>query len=109
MKDSKFPKYGTTEWRIYQYEQAKIARRGRNYRYATGNECEILEGNGYVLYDKVVHFPSTGNDIVKELRASGNYATMLLVAGNVRGCPSVYIYYKPKVNKKEREDRSSKK
>lgn len=97
---SKFPKYGSLEWKIYQYEQAKIAKRGRNYKYATGNEFEELDRKGYIEYaDEKHHFPSTGMDVVKRLRSEGNYATMLLVSNNVRGCPDVHIYYKPKVSK----------
>lgn len=92
----RFPKYGTLEWKLYQYEQAKLARRGRNYRYANDRDFEELDRKGYIEYNQAVIFPSVGMDIVRKLRSEGNYATMLLVSGKVRGRPSVYIYYKPK-------------
>ena len=94
MKD--IPKYGTTAWKVYQYEQAHIARPGRNYKYLSGNEIEILEEKGYIKYEHKVTFPSVGQDIVRQLRLEGNYATMLLAACSIKGCPEVYIYYKPK-------------
>ncbi len=92
----KWPKYGTTEWQAYQYQQNKIARRGKNYRYITDNEDEVLEAKGYVRHEGKVWFPSTGQEIVRRLRAEGYYAQMLLVATQVRGCPEVYIFKKKK-------------
>lgn len=92
----KIPKYGTLAWRIYQYEQAKIARRGRNYKYMTGNESEILEARGYIEHEEKVQFASTGQEIVKRLRGEGYYAKMLLLSTRVRGCPDIYIFKKKK-------------
>lgn len=90
------PKYGTLQWKAYQYEQNKISRRGRNYKYdPDGKIAEKIESSGYVFH-KEFQFPSSGMDEVLRLRKSGHFARMLLYANKVRGCPDVHIYKKLK-------------
>lgn len=94
--DKPVPKYGTQDWEHYQYVQSVIAKRGRNYRYDDGTKLAELEAKGYLRHPDKIFFPSVGADIVKSYRNAGNYSTMLLFAGSVRGCPDVVVLYKPK-------------
>lgn len=98
------PKYGTMEWKAYQYEQAKKAKRGHNYQYWSDKHVEMLE-NGWELYvfsHKVGEKHATrseisAKEIVEKLRNEGNYAR--IVAGyskNRQGVKMFTIIYKKK-------------
>lgn len=91
-----FPKYGSKEWKLYQYKRALEARRGHNYTYDDGTIADDLERKGYVLHDVKPKHASVGNDICKELRKEGYFARMLLYTSAVRGYPDVVIYKKRK-------------
>ena len=44
------PKYGTPEWGHYQYERAKEANRGHNYRYWNEKWWKEMESKEWVMF-----------------------------------------------------------
>lgn len=98
------PKYGTPQWKAYQYKCQLEARRGKNYRYDDGTKIDLLLDRGYIEYSEKIHFPSTGLGVIKKLRESGNFAQMYLIANSVRGCSDVVILYKPKARSITKND-----
>ena len=84
------PKYGTTEWRAYQYDRAKLANRGHNYAYWNDKHYEMLE-SGWSLYEfdgntrhdrQATTSELIAKDVVSKLRSDGCSAR--IVAGLVK-------------------------
>lgn len=99
--DKSVPKYGTSEWKVYQYIMTQIARRGRSFKYDDGTKMQELESKGYQQYDGEIYHPSIAKDIAESYRANGNFASVILVACGVRGFPECYVYFKPKKKNNE--------
>jgi hypothetical protein len=78
------PKYGTPAWGLYQYEQAKIAKRGHNYQYYNESIHEQMLNDGWDWYkfnDKYEQWATSSEllakEIVDKLRSEGNYARII--------------------------------
>jgi len=77
------PQYGTADWRMYQYEQVKIANKGHNYQYWNDEKHQKMLDNGYDLYkfdEKYGYAISSelhAKEIVDRLRSEGNYVRII--------------------------------
>lgn len=84
------PKYGSTEWKLYQYEQAQKARRGHNYAYFTEELGEELKAKGYRWHDftkpigngsfedrEYTESELLAQEVVKSYRENGHYARII--------------------------------
>ena len=103
------PEYGSWEWRLYQYEMAKVANRGHNYQYWNEEKHSKMLENGWQLYKFEKNLSRTigetyatlsensAQEIVKQLRTENNYAR--IIAGysqNVQRMKMFSIIYKKK-------------
>ena len=96
----KYPKYGTPEFRGWQYERMKEANRGHNYSYLTDEIDKDLERKGYERYifknglqgDETM-LEGQAQDAVKKLRSEGNYARIFCVSNSLR-IKTFTVYYK---------------
>lgn len=102
MKD--IPKYGSKEWGLYQYEQAKKAKRGHNYEYWNEVKHSKMLKSGWSLFkfeDKFDKYAISAEykaaEIVKKLRSEENFAR--IIAGysqNIQRIKMFSIIYKTK-------------
>ena len=104
----KYPKdieYGSSDWKLYQYERTKEENRGHNYQYYNDEMWSTLEKKGYkfYLFDEKESFESRSTnseaiakEILVELRKN-NFAR--IIAGynkNVQRQKRFSVIYKPK-------------
>lgn len=96
------PRYGTPEFKLWQYEKMKESRRGHNYAYLTDEIFEDLEKKGYqrYLFKESIQGDETlletlAQDVVKKLREEGNYARIFCVSNSLR-VKTFMVYYKKK-------------
>jgi len=105
------PKYGSPQWRLYQYEMVKMNNRGHNYEYWNEEKHNKMLDNGWNLYvvtDKGPAYeqfatPSEykAKEIVEKLRSENNFAR--IIAGycqNVQHTKEFSVIYKPQKTKK---------
>ena len=83
------PKYGSLEWRAFQYKAALEAKRGHNYSYFSEKLQEELLAKGYQWHEfnsprtEMAHkkFCTTSEyiakDAVDQYRATGHYARII--------------------------------
>jgi hypothetical protein len=104
MKKDEIPEYGSLAWGLYQYEQAKKAMRGHNYKYYNEAEWKKLEEKGYKFYEfskgyeaRATSSEISAQEIVKKLRAEGNSARIIVgYHKNVQKQKMFSVIFKPK-------------
>lgn len=105
MKDLKNIKYGSSEWRLYQYQRAKEENRGHNYSYYSEKLNKYLIEKGYkwhLFTDKYSEREATSSElfakeIIIDYKSKGYYAR--IIAGksqNVQKTKMFSICYKKK-------------
>lgn len=80
------PVYGSADWRVYQYEMAKEANRGHNYRYYNEEWWEKKEAEGWKmaelyhgLYKYATKSEYHAQQITQTLRDTGDYYAQIIV------------------------------
>lgn len=103
---SQYPKYGSREWKIFQYLQALKARRGHNYAYYSSALDEELEAKGYQWHkfkdgDHSTYSELEAKEVVETLRSNSNYARIICgVDKNHARMKTFSVTFKKKSNEK---------
>jgi hypothetical protein len=101
----KIPKYGTPEWGLFQYEQAKIAKRGHNYEYWNEKKHYKMLENGWALYvfkkhkddNKAISSEISAKEVVEKLRTENYFARIVCgYSQNVQRIKMFSVIYKKK-------------
>ncbi len=107
------PKYGTIEWRVYQYEKAKIAMRGHNYEYWNEKKHSKMLQEGWNLQkftNRMGERNATSSEIsakemVEKLRKENYFARIVCgYSQNVQHIKMFSVIYKKKLKSKESND-----
>jgi len=86
-----YPEYGSMEWKMFQYEAAKKAKRGHNYAYYTDEMGKELKDKGYQWHlftrncnmdgtkvtDDYTASENAAKEAVEQYRSSGHYARVI--------------------------------
>lgn len=65
-----YPEYGSTEWKLFQYNAAKEAKRGHNYAYYSDELGEKLKVSGYQWHEFTRNCNMDGTKVVNDYTSS---------------------------------------
>lgn len=90
------PKYGTSEWKAYQYVQALIAKRGPKIIYDDGTKLDAYLEKGYEIIEKTSSIGYATNTLIPKYREKNYYCVAIGFKTSVFGCPEILILIKLK-------------
>ncbi len=96
-------KYGSLEWKIFQYKQQLKAKRGHNYSYLTDELYQDLIKKGYNLHvfndgNSTTMLECEAKDVVDDYRKKGFYARIICETSMIR-CKFFGVWHKKRKNK----------